>query len=359
MCIKSRAKGDVVTSNSIKMSTLAASVRDMQSTRLEAGRSLYDTAVILHLYYPELWDEIKSYLNSLGSSFDLFVSVPNAMDSSINKLIKQSYPDAFVCSFENLGRDIGPFMEIYPVIAAHYQYICKIHSKKSLHLVDGSKWRDELFTSLLGSSSRVAEIKLFFNRFPNIGIIAPEGQLLLCEKNLDINTEKIAEISKKLGVNDLDKFEFPAGSMFWFKSSALIPLLSLNVNQADFDSESGQVDGTLAHAIERAFALASIVAGYVIVDTQIIKIYKELCAEGFNRKCVDSKRDDVVIPVLLRIASNERTIARLKQSIVEMECSYSWRITRPLRAVIRQIVLKTWLRKYFNTRRNRKIEGLV
>jgi lipopolysaccharide biosynthesis protein len=39
--------------------------------------------------------------------------------------------------------------------------------------------------------------------------------------------------------------------MFWCRMDYLSPLLESSLAPADFNSESGQIDGTTAHAIER------------------------------------------------------------------------------------------------------------
>src|SRR5206468_8183486 len=56
--------------------------------------------------------------------------------------------------------------------------------------------------------------------------------------------------------------DFPSGSMFWARSPALRPLLDLGLATEDFEEEAGQIDGTLAHAIEHLYFHACEHAGY-------------------------------------------------------------------------------------------------
>lgn len=54
--------------------------------------------------------------------------------------------------------------------------------------------------------------------------------------------------------------------MFWIQVDALRPLLDLDLTVGDFDREHGQIDRTLAHAIERAIPAAAAVAGFDTVE---------------------------------------------------------------------------------------------
>jgi FMN phosphatase YigB (HAD superfamily) len=54
--------------------------------------------------------------------------------------------------------------------------------------------------------------------------------------------------------------DFPVGTMFWARGKALEPLLRQPLQ--GFPDESGQVDGTLAHAVERSLCLIAGSLGY-------------------------------------------------------------------------------------------------
>ena len=62
---------------------------------------------------------------------------------------------------------------------------------------------------------------------------------------------------KLMDLDTLGTFKFPAGSMFWCKPAAIHSLLDLNLRWTSFDREFGQIDGTLAHGLERLLGLAS------------------------------------------------------------------------------------------------------
>ncbi|MBC7459083.1 MAG: glycosyltransferase, partial [Bdellovibrionaceae bacterium] len=72
------------------------------------------------------------------------------------------------------------------------------------------------------------------------------------------NDEALIDLLRRAGkkasvLPTIDPFFFPAGDMFWFRSKAIAQLVNFNFTPQDFDNEKGQVNGTLAHAIERMF----------------------------------------------------------------------------------------------------------
>src|SRR5690606_6774052 len=70
----------------------------------------------------------------------------------------------------------------------------------------------------------------------------------------------------RLGLHDRRYLErdFVAGSMFWCRLEALRPLLDGHLEDWEFESEAGQLDGTFAHAIERVISLCVRDAGYAV-----------------------------------------------------------------------------------------------
>jgi lipopolysaccharide biosynthesis protein len=228
----------------------------------------HDTAVILHIYYPELWDEINSYLLNLQGQFDLFVSVPNSVKFDTTNIL-QHFPQAHIYRCENRGRDIAPFIKIFKAIySANYQYICKIHTKKTTHRENGEQWRQDLLNKLLGSSTIVKEARKTLDSNIKVGFLAPRGHVLSGRQYMAKNEKNIVKLAQEARIDYQiqDDFAFVAGSMYWFKPLALAPLVFMDIKDEDFGKEEGLKDGTLAHAFERFIGLLVLKNGFQIME---------------------------------------------------------------------------------------------
>jgi lipopolysaccharide biosynthesis protein len=235
-----------------------------------------NVAIVLHLYYEDLLDDLCDALADNVAAFDLFVSVrPDVSEETVTKLLAR-YPNACVSLVQNRGRDILPFLQTLTVVSElGYDVGCKIHAKKSTYRSDGANIRAELIDVLLGSRTTVEAIVNRFQVDPALGLVLAHGSRpSLTEKfaNRD-NRGWLDELLPRLGRGEeigMYNFRFPAGSMFWFRPGALKPLMALGLQAHDFERELGQIDGTLAHAIERLFELSAEVAGYTVTDTQAL-----------------------------------------------------------------------------------------
>jgi len=224
-----------------------------------------ETAIIVHLFYFEMWEEILTYLNNIPFSFDLFISINVDLESNkICELIAR-FPDVNILISDNRGRDILPFLhffkKIYPL---NYKLICKIHTKKSPHMENGDFWRSALFNSLLGSQNQIIKITQALNKV-KIGMVIPKGYALKYKKWKGSNHKTVVEFAKKNKISFTSKFLFPAGSMFWCKPSSIKQLAFLE-KPDKFPIDNGAIDGTLAHAYERIFGLLCKKNNYEIVE---------------------------------------------------------------------------------------------
>jgi hypothetical protein len=231
-----------------------------------------DTAAVVHLFYPGLWNEIRSYLRSIEGPVDLFVSVPSrSILDEIAPAICAAYPSAAIRVVENRGRDVAPFVELLSSgTLSNYRYVCKIHTKKSMHRSDGMMWRLESLRDLLGSPEHVRRIKSLFDSTPRVGIVGPSR--FRTRQDICWNTSEghIDELCGAMGIAKEDIFsDFFAGTMFWFRPGALKLLGDLNLHTGLFEPERGQTDQTLAHALERVFTIAARGAGYRIAETEL------------------------------------------------------------------------------------------
>ena len=215
-------------------------------------------AAVLHIFYPELADELKKFLQNIPGKVDVYIStVSEEKKIELEKIFSDfGKGKVFVKVFENRGRDIAPAFVGFKDIYKNYDLCVHLHSKKSPHAADRLfGWRDYLYENLLGSEEIVRGIfKIAEN--PKVGIIFPQYfTQIRISVNWGENFFAAKDFLSKLNIELADNpvLEFPAGSMFWFKPDALTPIFESGIDFEDFPPELGQTDGTFAHAIERSF----------------------------------------------------------------------------------------------------------
>ncbi len=218
----------------------------------------FKIAAVVHIFYPELADEMKNLLRNIPCAVDVYIST----NSSEKKIAIEKVFDDFdkgsvtVKIFPNRGRDVAPAFIGFREIFGGYDVCVHLHTKKSLHaekILSG--WRDYIYENLLGSPEIVGGILQILSN-EKIGAVFPQHfapiRVYINWGTNYLNTKNFLR-RLNISVDERNLIEFPAGSMFWFKPKALAPLFDSGLTFDDFPEECGQLDGTLAHAIERAF----------------------------------------------------------------------------------------------------------
>ena len=134
-------------------------------------------AIHIHAFYEDIFKEIINKLNFIHLKYDLFVSTVSEEKRSIigNYLINSSASSYEIKIYQNIGRDVFPFIKQMKKKFKHYKYICHIHTKKSNHkLLLGATWRNYMYSNLLGNDNIISEILFDFEFNEKLGFIFPE-----------------------------------------------------------------------------------------------------------------------------------------------------------------------------------------
>lgn len=250
------------------LNATAKALASVQSRQQTAAPRL---GVIVHAYYAELWPEIAARLRQWDIPFKLYVSTTEAAIANLSVEIHRDWPNAIIEALPNRGRDIAPFLHFLPqALNDGVELICKVHTKKSVHRSDGEAWRKDLYDKLLGHTQGIRQMVTMFNTNAALGLIAPKGHIAPITLYWGGNRNTILTLAKRMGYDgEFVPRAFIAGSMFWVRCEALRALLSLGLTADDFEEEAGQVDGTLAHAVERLFTLSAKMGGFRMTDTTV------------------------------------------------------------------------------------------
>jgi hypothetical protein len=241
-----------------------------QAPREEPPDSLRIGA-ILHLFYEDLWPEMAAYLGRIPSLERLYVSIQEGASRDLEARIAAAFPNALVRRVPNRGRDVLPFLQ-WLEVAAHegIDLVCKVHTKRSPHVPTGEAWRRDMLDKLLGSARAIGEIVSSFHTHPSLGMVGPAGHVVPSSFFWERNAARVEELSLRMGFDVRGvAFSYVAGSMFWARVGALMPLMRMALRDETFEAEAGLVDGTLAHAIERCFPIAARIGGYRVAETEI------------------------------------------------------------------------------------------
>lgn len=214
--------------------------------------------VILHLFYPKSWKEIKEYLANLSCyKYDLIVTYTKGkVSQDIIGKIKKFNPETRLISCENKGFDLRPFLiALKTVDLSKYDIVFKLQSKSTkrpwIYIYNQffmrRDWFLDLFEGVLSAKTVHKNIDLLFNN-EKVGLIAADNLIV----NDPLHKVKLVQkIAKKVNLKVNDSYEFVAGTCFAIKSECLSNIQSYPWTDDDFEAVPLSRGLSFAHFFER------------------------------------------------------------------------------------------------------------
>lgn len=222
-------------------------------------------AVVIHAFYPEILLDMVPKLQDLpADEADIWVTTTEDKRQEVAKVMNSLSSNVYIIVRPNRGRDVLPFLHVLDALVKNesYGYVLKLHTKKSKHRDDGDKWRDSFYEALLPWPNILSYRDRMVSD-PALGMIAPKEHIVPMSFFWGSNARHVLPIASRLGVEEksFTEIEFVAGTMFFCRMEALLPLWLLDLQETDFEEECGQIDGTMAHAVERALGISCYAVG--------------------------------------------------------------------------------------------------
>lgn len=224
--------------------------------------------VFVHLFYEELAAEIAECLLAIPFEYKVYISTNNqTKKAAIESAFRRFGIEPMIKVVHNRGWDVAPFVASFADEIRSHDICLKLHGKISSHGQKGSQWRRYLLSGLVGDRQNVTDIVGNFVAHPDLGVLMMPHWPAVARRAhiIGANYRHMRALLRRAGlsISADQKIEFPSGSMFWFRSRALAPLLDLGLAWADFsDCRPRNVDATIAHAVERSILIFAALGGY-------------------------------------------------------------------------------------------------
>lgn len=237
-------------------------------------------AVILHIYYDDLVEEIANYCENFIPNTDFYITT--TAEKTEKKIIEEFGKRNlnFTCKIRpNVGVAMSTLWVTYADIVnkGEYEYICYFHDKKSPYShfrIHGEQFATRCYENLFGTQEIVKNIINLFEDNPRLGMLGSPivyhgDYFAVVPRSWHLNYPKTAELAKKLSINvDINPNIAPVapyGDMFWFRAKALKKAIGYGFTYEDFDIPYVP-DGTFMHAIERLYGFAVQDSGYYYAE---------------------------------------------------------------------------------------------
>ncbi len=255
-----------------------------EKSLFSAGIATKKCAVVVHLYYPDLFAYSIRYLTRIPDSMDLFISVDSSdKEREITEMLKMaSVRNRVIVRVVNpRGREWSALLVAFKDLLTEYDYWCFVHDKKSSQKefsTVGSAFFDALWENTLASNFYIRNVIQLFETMPELGLLTPPPPYwgTYFKTSFDFWTicyEQTQVLAERLGLScNMKRAVSPIalGSVFWCRTNALKPLLEPDWQIEDFDPEPLPNDGALNHALERILpyvaASQGFLSGWILSD---------------------------------------------------------------------------------------------
>ncbi|MEO5562807.1 MAG: rhamnan synthesis F family protein [Chitinophagaceae bacterium] len=226
-------------------------------------------ALLIHIYYPDSWEKIfREQLRNLQSFTPLIMinlCATNLANTDTIVNIKKDFPEAYIITTPNKGKDIGgklALIDLFLKTNQSVEYMVILHDKVSPHSITGDKWRAKLF-SIIDPGKINAIVKQFRNN-SKTGIVGAKdfmrNEYDEEKKVLETsNSEKMKELISKYNLT-VTNYTFVVGMMFWIRTEIIRKFFSAHSALAcrellEEGDSTDQYEGTYTHSWERIFCL--------------------------------------------------------------------------------------------------------
>ena len=233
-------------------------------------------AVIAHIYYVEMTDEIMDLVDTLPSDYDLIVTTPeqeraDAIAARVAARTRQPRRAEYRV-VQNDGRDQSAFLigcrDV--LLGDEYDLVVKLHSKKTPQdgFNVGRHFKRQQFDNLLHSPGYTANLLALFQREPGLGMVYPPTIHIgypTMGRGWWSNKPGFERVAAQLGIQvPLDEISplAPYGSMYILRPESLRLLVAHEWSYHDFGGAEAYRDGGLAHILERVPSYAAGELGY-------------------------------------------------------------------------------------------------
>ncbi len=259
------------------LNTNTGSLEVLSDAAPRGGNIDVSIAAVVHMYYPDMANELIEHIRFLPGSVEIYVTTDSAdkaaqIQSAYDSQAWRAQAWEIRILESNRGRDLAAyFIGCSDVITnSKFDLIVKIHSKKSEQVgaTAGNYFKRQQIENLLNSPGYARSVVDLFRRDPQLGIVFPPtihiGHPTLGGAWFG-NKKRAKKYARELGITvplDLVSPLGAFGAMWICRPQALELMASRSYEYKDYSSEKRHRDGSLAHVQERMVAYSAAQSGY-------------------------------------------------------------------------------------------------